>query len=184
MSGEDGRLKPGENGISKSVEDQQPKRLMPRHRALMRKLIAGKTVRDAAEELGYTEHRAGIISRSPLFIAEKERMEAGVDKEFVEIAAAKDVEDMTRKQLKDSTLKAAETLKGALDDDSTSARIRAASDILDRTGYMKEEKVRTDVLLEAGPGLLNALARVMAKEEDGIPTAEPETPEGSGTPPV
>ena len=52
---------------SESVKLQQVKNLSMRHRALMRKLIAGKQLQHAAEELGYTMPRASIVINSPLF---------------------------------------------------------------------------------------------------------------------
>lgn len=163
-----------ENGYSESTLKQQPSRLLPRHRALMRKLIAGKSLETAAEELGYSYKRASIIKASPLFQAEMERMEYQVKNEFAAAEGKREVEDPARLTLKGSTDEAARTLRGALSDDSASVRIRAATDILDRTGYVKEEKITADVLVEPSPGLLNALARVLGKKvvDEPSPSAD------------
>jgi len=160
---------------AESTQKQQPKKLLPRHRALMRKLISGKELPVAAEELGYSYGRAVIIAGSPLFKAEMERMQHQVKNEFVNAEAKREIEDPTRRTLHDTANEAARTLRGALSDESGSVRVRAATDILDRTGYVKEEKITADVLVEPGPGLINALERVLNKRKVDDAEVQPGT---------
>ena len=148
--------------LPKSIQKEQIKSISPRHRALMKKLLAGKTRKEAGEELGYCEHRLYVIINSPLFIQEMEKLEADMDKEFIESQARQEL-DLTRKELNEATLEAAQALKEALASKDINAVIRAAANILDRTGYVKEEKVTGNILVEPSQGFINALRRI--KEE-------------------
>ena len=156
--------------LSKTVQERQLQVIRPRHRALMRKLLGGKSTTEAAEELGLCRERAYIIVKSPLFVQEMEKMRADLNKEFIESQAKQELSDPTRKELSESTLEAAQALKEALASKDVNAVIRAAANILDRTGYGKEEKVKTEILVEPSQGLLNALRREIPEEEDVIDT--------------
>jgi len=149
---------------SQSTKDQQPDRLNSRHRALMRKLASGFKLQDAADELGYTLVRASVIVNSPLFKAELEKMQAAINAGFVEAEATKDRDD-TRIALMASREKAAKTLDGALDDESASIRVSAAKDILDRTGYAKEDKLKAKILVEPSPALINVIDRIIRDKD-------------------
>lgn len=146
---------------SESTQNAYPNKISPRHRALMRQLVSGRTLSQACEELGYTVARASVVVNSPLFKEEMVKMEKELSKGFVDAEAGKLSTDPTRVVLDDAKEMAAKTLKGALSDQSGTVRVSAAKDILDRMGYGKEEKVRANVMVEASPSLLNMLGRVM-----------------------
>lgn len=163
--------------VRKSQEDKaestislQPKRIHQRHRALMRKLIAGVTLKQACEELGFSVSRASLIVNSPLFQAEMERLEEEMKNKFVEAEAEKDradAADPVRTFLVDSALDAARTLKGALSDANTGTRVNAAKDILDRTGYAKEDKLKARVLVEPSQSLIDVVGRIVEEKGGG-----------------
>ena len=167
---------------TETTEQQFPDKLSPKHYSLMRKLIAGKSLQVAAQELGYSYERASIIKMSPLFKEEMEKLQADVKEKFSEAEGKSEVFDKTRKQLHGSSLKAAKALEAALDDENVHGRIRAASDILDRTGYGKEDKLKADVLVEPSQGLINMLNRVMGKDKKDGPESEGGEVRGSQEP--
>ncbi len=144
---------------SESTISQQPDRITPRHRLLMRLIVSGKTTSEAAELTGFTLGRASIIVNSPLFQDELKIMERGVKEEYIEAEGSKTV-DGTREELMESRLVAAQTLRGALDDGDKKIALSAAKDILDRTGYAKEDKVQGKVTVEPSQSLIDLIGRI------------------------
>jgi hypothetical protein len=153
---------PHEEKAQSSI-DAEPDKVTPRHRALMRRLVAGMTLSDACIDIGFTVSRASIIVNSPLFQEEMKRMEEGVASEFVSAEAEK-AADSTRVMLSESSETAARTLRGALDDENPIVRVSAAKDILDRTGYAKEDKIKAKVLVEPSQALIDVIARIVTEK--------------------
>ena len=157
-----------ENKAQSSI-DAEPDKITPRHRALMRKLVAGMKLGEACDDIGMSISRASVVVNSPLFQREMEKMQEELNGKFTSAEAEK-VSDATREKLNDSAERAAATLRGALDDASSAVRISAAKDILDRTGYGKEDKVKANIVVEPSPSLLNVIERIGVekgrKEED------------------
>lgn len=151
---------------AKSTVDAQPDKVTPRHRALMRRLVAGMTLSEACADIGFTVSRASIIVNSPLFQEEMKRMEADLASTFVEAEAEKSA-DSTRNILSESAEVAAKTLRGALDDENGMTRISAAKDILDRTGYAKEDKIKARVLVEPSQSLIDVIQRMAIDKDAG-----------------
>jgi len=166
---------------SECTKEQYPDKINLRHRALMRRLVAGMTLTQACEDIGYSLQRASVIVNSPLFIAEKDKMANDVEKGFVDAEAGRLTSDPTRAALDKAKEKAVKTLHGALDDNSGNVRVSAAKDILDRTGYAKEDKVNANVLLEPSQGLLDMLTRVMGGKKNGS-SGNPSNTEGKDSP--
>ncbi len=162
---------------AESTINQQPDKITPRHRALMRKLISGMTLSEACEDIGFSVPRASIITNSPLFKEELVRMEAEVSKGFVEAEAQKGG-DSTRKILSESSNKAAETLKGALENGTPALQMSAARDILDRTGYAKEDKIKATVLVEPSQSLIDVVGRMVKEKKNE--SGRTDTEGGSG----
>lgn len=146
-----------------STINAQPDKITPRHRALMRRLVAGMTVGDACNDIGFSISRASVIINSPLFQEEMKRMEADVNKDFAEAEGDK-ASDATRVLLSESSEDAAKTLKASLSDENANVRISVAKDILDRTGYSREDKIKAKVLVEPSQSLIDLLGRI-AKEK-------------------
>ena len=150
---------------AQSTIDAEPNQINSRHRALMRRLVAGMTLSQACEDIGFSITRASLIVNSPLFKAEKEKMEADVAKGFVEAESERGIiaSDPTRVVLSESAEKAAKTLKGALDDASPTVAMSAAKDILDRTGYAKEDKIKAKVVVEPSQSLIDVIGRIVVE---------------------
>ena len=148
---------------AQSSIDAEPDKVTPRHRALMRRLVAGMTLSDACVDIGFTVSRASIIVNSPLFQEEMKRMQEDVTSEFVTAEAEKSA-DSTRVLLSESSENAAKTLRGALDDENPIVRVSAAKDILDRTGYAKEDKIKAKVLVEPSQALIDVIARIVTEK--------------------
>jgi len=142
-----------------STINAQPDKVTPRHRALMRRLVAGMTLSDACADIGFTVSRASLIVNSPLFQEEMKMMEGEVAKEFAEAEANRPT-DPTRMVLSESSEMAAKTLKGAMSDENPMVRVSAAKDILDRTGYAKEDKIKAKVLVEPSQSLIDVIERI------------------------
>lgn len=151
---------------AESTINAEPNNITPRHRALMRKLVAGGKLGDVCEEMGFSISRASVVVNSPLFQGEMKVMEADVAEKFSSAEAEKSV-DATRELLNDSRERAAKTLNGALDDVSVSARISAAKDILDRTGYAKEDKITANVVVEPSQSLIDVIGRITTDRKEG-----------------
>lgn len=149
---------------SLSTQSLYPKKTVPRHRALMRRLVSGIPLKDACEDLGYTVSRASLIVHSPLFQEEMKVMEREVKGRFVEAEGERTVVDVTRETLVEASEKAARTLEGALDCDSVQARISAAKDILDRTGYDKEDKIKVQTKIEPSQAFVDVVNRIARNE--------------------
>jgi len=152
---------------SEATKRLQPQKVSTRHRALMRRLIAGVPLKDAAEELGYTVARASLIANSPLFKEEKRKMEEEVYNEFVRVEGEKpsllNVE-VAKKILSDASIDAANVLVGELRAETSRERQMSAREILDRSGVVAppqkiEGKMEIDV--DASEGLIMALNRAV-----------------------
>jgi hypothetical protein len=152
---------------AESTINAEPNKVTPRHRALMRRLVGGMTLTDACNDLGFSISRASLIVNSPLFQEEMKMMEREVAQNFAEAEASRPT-DPTRKLLSESSEKAARTLDGAMNDENAMVRVSAAKDILDRTGYAKEDKIKARVLVEPSQSLIDVLSRI-TMERNGKP---------------
>ena len=59
-------------------------------------------------------------------------------------------------------------MEGALDNENPLVAVNAAKDILDRTGYAKEDKIKARVLVEPSQSLIDVMSRIV-KEKNGKP---------------
>jgi hypothetical protein len=148
---------------AESTLNAQPDKVTPRHRALMRRLVAGMTLTEACTDIGFSISRASLIVNSPLFQEEMRRMEGEVAKEFQE-AEAQRPSDPTRIVLSEASEAAAQTLKFAMNDENPLVRVSAAKDILDRTGYAKEDKIKAKVLVEPSQSLIDVIERIVKEK--------------------
>ena len=151
---------------AESTVNAEPNTITPRHRALMRKLVAGVKLGDACDDIGFSISRASVVVNSPLFQEEMQRMQVELKEKFVEAEAEKS-SDSTREVLSDATEKAAKTLNGALDDMNVVARISAAKDILDRAGYAKEDKIKANIIVEPSQSLIDVIERIAIEKRGG-----------------
>jgi len=148
---------------SDSVKDQQLQHMSSRHRAMMRYLIAGKTIGEIAEMFALTQARVSIIINSPLFRAERAKMDSEVNSVFTENEGSKIHRDEVRQLLEEEALKSLNKVI-ELRDGATSERVRqlSALEILDRAGYKAAEKIVGNVEIDASEGLINAIQEAVA----------------------
>lgn len=125
-----GMLKVGE----RKTPTQPLQRVKSKHRDIMRRLIAGESQREIANDIGMTEGRLSIIVNSPLFASELEKMEEQVAEQLIKNAS-------------NLRIRYAEHAEEALDvqldimrDEMASASVRAdvAGQIQDRAGYSRK----------------------------------------------
>jgi len=147
---------------AQSSKDAEPLRVNERHRALMRRLISGMTLTDACTDIGFTVSRASIVVNSPMFQEEMSRMREQLNDKFTDVEAERSG-DTTRTLLSESSEKAATALRYALEDENPIVRVSAAKDILDRTGYAKEDKIKAKIFVEPSQSLIDVLARMQAE---------------------
>lgn len=115
------------------------KRMIPRYRDLMRRLICGQTRRQIEREMNMSSDNYTVIIGSPLFKAELEKMEAELNRQVLDKMSTSKVEDVVDRKLKNASVEAAD--KDILLMRSTSERVSQKSvfDILDRTGHKPME---------------------------------------------
>jgi len=160
--------------LADSTKNAQIKTILPRHRELMRKLVEGATLQNAAADLGYSVSRASIIANSPLFQDEMRKMETEADERVVASMAESKI------KLKECAEKAVEVLKAELESDKSNIRVQAAKEVLDRVGLVKEDKLRLDAYVEPSPSFLFVLERALEEGKLGKPKQAEQNP-GIGT---
>lgn len=115
------------------------KRMMPRYRDLMRRLICGQGRRQIEREMDMSSANYTVIIGSPLFKAELARMTAELDKQVLDKLSTSKVEDVVDKKLQAASPEAANVNIALLQSTSEKTRQRSSFDILDRTGHKPKE---------------------------------------------
>ena len=159
---------------AESTERLFPKQLNSRHRILMRLLITGMQLKDAAKEVDYNLQRAQTIVSSPLFKLEKSKMEKEIRDRYTTNESKRGLPENIRSKLQDEALFALDEIV-RLRDKGTSEGIRqrSAFDILDRAGYKAPDKFEGIVAVEATEGLVNALQRSLKEQKPENGNVEP-----------
>src|SRR3972149_4700121 len=99
-----------------STVAQQPKHITGRHLALMRRLAAGVTIKDAAEELGYSQQRASLVVNSPLFQDEYKKLQEDIRTGVVKIEAGiAHMDGGIRKRMEEEAINSLNVLIGLRD---------------------------------------------------------------------
>lgn len=115
------------------------KKLNSRHFKILDLCILGKTTNQIAELLGMKRAQINLIINAPNFQHElamrRERFE---EQQFDEI---KNNEDEVANTLREGAIAAAEKLVLGIDSPDDTLAIRSATEILDRTGYPKTQRV-------------------------------------------
>ena len=139
--------------------------LNTRHRSLMRELVRGATIAQAAARCEFSIGRVRQLVQTELFKGEMEKMEDNVDEKTEDRLA----EDTSVSQtLKDASPKAALTLvEAATTGKMCSLRVASAKDLLDRTGHNAPTELIADVNIDVGEGLQHALDTYMADKKEG-----------------
>jgi len=147
----------------------QPKKLTPRHLALMRELLCGTKQKDISRIFGITQSRISIIVNSPRFKQEMENMKVELASKFTTKEANKDsVVDSARKILDKEVTNSLNTIieirdgTGVNDD----VRLRASGTLLDRAGIVKIEKLKVESKMDVSENLLFALRLGQKSKEE------------------
>lgn len=140
--------------------------LNTRHRQLMRELLGGATIAQAAARCNFSIGRVRQVKSSELFKKEMERMEEELDSKTGDRLA----EDMSVSQtLKEASSDAADTLVTAATTGAmNSLRVSSAKDLLDRTGHKAPTDIIAELSIDADEGLKHMLAGLIAEKEKGI----------------
>jgi len=129
-----------------------------RHRLLMRKLLAGMTLTQAAFECGYNYQSACDIVNSPSFKQEMEEMREQLKKDFIEAEATEEIKRRKiRSRIEELADRAVDALSQALSDESGRVKVSAAKEILDRSGFKAETETSMNLYVQPTPGLIEAL---------------------------
>lgn len=115
------------------------KRMMPRYRDLMRRLVCGQGRRQIEREMDMSSANYTVIIGSPLFKAELAKMTVELDKQVLDKLSTSKVEDVVDKKLQAASPAAADVNIALLQSASEKTRQRSSFDILDRTGHKPKE---------------------------------------------
>ncbi len=140
--------------LSRTVRERQLKRLKPRHREIIRRLVEGKRPVDIAKQMGIGPQRLSVIMHSPSFVAGLERFMDETDRTVMERIESLSPEALDK--IRDMMRKAK----------SESLQSKMAMEILDRAGYGKVEKEA--VLTMSGEEVIKELNRRKAEQERTI----------------
>ena len=113
--------------------------MTPRHYKILDLCIAGVPNPRIAEQLSMSRSMVGIITSSPAFQHQLAIRRAKYEEVQNEHQASE--VDEVKNQLKKNALAAADKLIGGLDSVDEKISQKAATEILDRTGYPKEQKL-------------------------------------------
>lgn len=158
-------------GYTASTLGAMPDKVSSRHRVLMRHLIAGYSVTDAAKLCGYTTERASLISQSGLFREEMSRMQAELDRQFLGMEAHKISGDFVRQRLREEAASSLERLVQLRDSaENEAVAARSAMDLLDRAGYKPKLEVEgTVTTVQVSDGVAEALRLAIAEMKATVP---------------
>ena len=147
--------------------NQTTKKLNSRHRALMRELVAGATLKEAADRLGFTTVRVSQLVNSALFKSEMARMQEKIDKLFVEGEAEKPSLEAVRERLTGETGNSLNTIVSLRDNaESESVRQKSALEILDRAGVKAPTQIEASVSIEVDISVANMLETALKEIQE------------------
>ena len=115
------------------------KRMLPRYRDLMRRLVCGQKRRQIEQEMNMSSGNYTVIIGSPLFKAELRKMEEELNKQVLDKLSTSKVEDIVDRKLQAASPEAAEKDIALMRSSSERVSQRSVFDILDRTGHKPKE---------------------------------------------
>ena len=142
-----------------------PQKISDKHRVLMRLLLCGMKVGEAARAVGLHPTRASTVVNSPLFLVEKERMRVEIEGEFAH--AEGDIGSKVRHLLERQGIPSAEklvSLRDTAEDEKT--QLAAARDILDRLGVKGKDTLEIQERVVGSPALESMLATAIREMQE------------------
>ena len=143
------------------------KRMLPRYRDLMRRLVCGQSRRQIEREMNMSSGNYTVIIGSPLFKAELAKMETELNKQVLDKLSTSKVEDVVDRKLKKASPEAADVNISLLRSSSEKTRQRSAFDILDRTGHKPTEHYIADGSLELKGEVINDIKKALEDMGEG-----------------
>ena len=137
------------------------KRMLPRYRDLMRRLVCGQTRRQVEQEMNMSSANYTVIIGSPLFKAELAKMEMELNKQVLDKLSSSKVEDVVTHKLKKASPDAADVDIALLKSGNEKVRQRSAFDILDRTGHKPKEHYLAEGSLELKGEVINDIKKAL-----------------------
>lgn len=118
------------------------KRLSPRHKEIMRRMLLGQKQIDIAREMGMNQPSVSVIVNSTRFRQALAAMEGSIEQLFVEGIVDKELNDPVRRRLHEVKEDAINEMVSLMQTaESETVRRASAADILDRAGYKPREIV-------------------------------------------
>jgi hypothetical protein len=143
------------------------KKMMPRYRDLMRRMVCGQTRRQIERELNMTSTNYTVIIGSPLFKAELAKMENELNRQVLDKLSTSKVEDVVDIKLQKASPAAADVNIALLKSSSEKIRQKSSFDILDRTGHKPKEHYTADGSIELTGEVASDIAKAL-KDLGGI----------------
>lgn len=143
------------------------KKMLPRYRDLMRRILCGQNRRQIELEMGMSSGNYTVIIGSPLFKAELAKMQVELDKIVLDKLSTSKVEDVVDRKLKKASPEAADVDIALLRSSSEKTRQRSAFDILDRTGHKPTEHYIADGSLELKGEVINDIKKALEDLGEG-----------------
>lgn len=160
---------------------QSIQNLTPRHYRILDCAIAGLSTNETAKAVGMSPHTVSIILHSPSF-----QHQFAVRRSQIETTQADhqatEIDDV-KKVLREAALSAAEKLISGISSENAGIALKSATEILDRSGYPKEQKVSnntqaaTQVIINTADlkNLTESLSMVSVESKEIKNGAEPIT---------
>lgn len=142
-----------------ALKNGAPQTLSPRHYALMRELVSGTSPGVAAEIMGYTLSRASIIVHSVLFQEGLKKMREGVEDKFKEVEGERHITvQQGRRLIEEEALPSIQKIVELRNSaDSEVVQLKSATEIADRAGLNKVDKVLVQAKIDVSKSLIFAL---------------------------
>jgi len=137
------------------------KKILPRYRDLMRRITCGQARRQIELEMNMSSGNYSVITNSPLFQAELEKMQNELNKMVLDKLSTSKVEDVVDRKLKEASPEAADVNINLLRSSSEKTRQRSAFDILDRTGHKPTEHYLAEGSLELKGEVVNDIKKAL-----------------------
>lgn len=131
------------SGLETEVRSKMLKKLTPRHRDIVRRLVVGQLPKEIAADLGISVGTIASLQNDPLFASEISDTEREIKSRLGE---RMDV----MQRLEKVAEAAAKVVEGAVDgfvggvEVPLHLRMKSAFDVLDRTGYNKPNKTQVE----------------------------------------
>ncbi len=137
------------------------KRMLPRYRDLMRRLVCGQERKQIMREMDMSSANYTVIIGSPLFKAELHKMEVELNKQVLDKLSTSKVEDVVDRKLKEASPEAADKDIELMRSANLGISQRSVFDILDRTGHKPMEHYLAEGSIEIKGEVANDIKKAL-----------------------